>query len=100
LYEYRRKYVTEIIEKYENLFKQGLTARRNDVIFKALEIGAVDTIIVSVNYYTGSQIKKILKMLEIAKNTSCKIEFASSPKIIQKLELDNSVLAILRYRIK
>ncbi|MDH3313311.1 MAG: hypothetical protein OEM28_09240 [Nitrosopumilus sp.] len=100
LYEYRRKYVTEIIEKYENLVKQGLTAKRNDVIFKALEIGAVDTIIVSANYYADSQFKKILKMLEIAKNTSCKIEFASSPKIIQKLELDNSVLAILRYKIK
>ncbi|QLH06168.1 Vms1/Ankzf1 family peptidyl-tRNA hydrolase [Nitrosopumilus ureiphilus] len=100
LYQHRRKYVTEIIEKYENLVKQGLTAKRNDVIFKALEIGAVDTLIVSANYYTDSQFKKIMRMLEIAKNTSCKIEFASSPKIIQKLELDNSVLAILRYKIK
>ncbi len=100
LYQYRKKYVAEIIEKYENLVKQGLTAKRNDVIFKALENGAVDTLIVSSNYYTDSQFKKILKMLEIAKNTSCKIEFASSPKIIQRLELDNSVLAILRYRIK
>ena len=41
-----------------------------------------------------------MKMLEIAKNTSCKIEFAVSPKIIKKLELDDSVLAILRYKIK
>ncbi|MGY5150105.1 MAG: baeRF10 domain-containing protein [Candidatus Nitrosopumilus sp. bin_68KS] len=100
LYQHRKKYVAEIIETYENLVKQGLTEKRNDVIFKALEIGAVSTLIVSSNYYTDSQFKRILKMLEIAKNTSCKIEFASSQKIIQKLELDDSVLAILRYKIK
>ena len=100
LYKHRKKHVTEIIEKYENLVKKGLTAKRNDVIFKALEIGAVDTLIVSANYHSDSQFKKIIKMLEIAKNTSSKIEFAVSPKIIKKLEIDNSVLAILRYRIR
>ncbi len=100
LYQYRRKYVVELIEKYEELVKNGLTAKRNDVIYKALEIGAVDTLIVSVNYRTNSQFKKIMKMLEIAKNTSSKIEFAVSPKIIKKLDLDNAVLAILRYKIR
>jgi len=100
LYQHRRKYVTEIIEKYEKLVKEGLTAKRNDVIYKALEIGAVDMLIVSADYHTNSQFKNIMKMLEIAKNTSSKIEFAVSPKIIKKLEIHDSVLAILRYRIK
>jgi len=100
LYQHRRKYVVEIIEKYEKLFKEGLTAKRNDVIYKALEIGAVKTLIVSAEYHTNSQFKKIMKMLEIAKNTSAKIEFAVSPKIIKNLEIHDSVLAILRYRIK
>ncbi len=100
LYQHRRKYVAEIIEKYEKLFKEGLTAKRNDVIYKALEIGAVKTLIVSAEYHTHPQFKKIMKMLEIAKNTSAKIEFAVSPKIIKKLEIHDSVLAILRYRIK
>ncbi len=100
LYQYRRKYVAEILQKYEKLVKEGLTAKRNTVIFKALEIGAVDTLIVSVNYHSNSQFKNIMNMLEIAKNTSAKIEFVVSPKIIKKLELDDSVLAILRYRIK
>ena len=100
LYQHRRKYVTEIIEKYEKLFKEGLTAKRNDIIYKALEIGAVDTLIVSADYHTNSQFKNIMKMLELAKNSSSKIEFAVSPKIIKKLEIHNSVLAILRYRIK
>ena len=100
LYQHRRKLVIEIIEKYENLVKEGLTAKRNDVILKALEIGAVDTLIVSSNYHSDSQFKKIMKMLEIAKNTSSKIEFVVSPKIIKKLEIDDSVLAILRYRIR
>jgi len=100
LYQHRRNYVAEIIEKYERLVKDGLTAKRNDVIYKALEIGGVDTLIVSADYHTNSQFKNIMKMLEIAKNTSSKIEFAVSPKIIKKLEIHDSVLAILRYRIK
>jgi len=100
LYLQRRKHVAEIIEKYERLVKEGLTAKRNDVIYKALEIGAVDTLIVSADYHTNSQFKKIIKMLEMAKNTSSKIEFAVSPNIIKKLEIHDSVLAILRYRIK
>jgi len=100
LYQHRKKFVTSIIEKYEKLVKDGLTAKRNDVILKALEMGAVDTLIVSANYYTDSQFKKIIAMLEIAKNKSSKIEFVSSPKIIKKLEIDDSVLAILRYKVK
>jgi len=100
LYIHRRKHVTGIIAQYEDLVKNGLTAKRNDVIYKALEIGAVDTLIVSADYHTNSQFTKIMKMLEIAKNTSCKIEFAASPEIIEKLKIDDSVLAILRYRIK
>ena len=100
LYQHRRKYVTQIIAKYEKLFKEGLTAKRNDVIYKALKIGAVDTLIVSANYHTNSQFKIIMKMLEIARNNSTRIEFAVSPTIITKLDLHNSVLAILRYRIK
>ncbi len=100
LYQYRRKYVNEIMEKYEKLVKEGLTAKRNDVISKALKIGAVDTLIVSANYHTNSQFKKIMKMLEIAKSVATKIEFVTSPKIIKKLEINDAVLAILRYRIR
>ena len=74
--------------------------RSNDIIYKALETGAVETLIVSADYHKNSQFKNIMKMLELAKNTSAKIEFAASAKIIQKLEINNSVLAILRYRIK
>lgn len=100
LYQQRRKFVEEIVKKYETLVKEGLTAKRNDVIYKALETGAVDTLIVSADYHSNPQFKKIMEMLEIAKNTSSKIEFASSQKIMKRLEIDNSVLAILRYRIK
>lgn len=100
LYQHRRKYVENIVEKYEKLVKEGLTAKRNDVIYKALEMGAVDTLIVSTDYHSNPKFKNIMKMLEIAKNTSSKIEFAASQKIIKKLEIDDSVLAILRYRIK
>jgi peptide chain release factor subunit 1 len=100
LYMYRRKYVAELIETYDNLFKTGLTAKRNDVIYKALEVGAVDTLVVSANYHTNSKFKNIMKMLEIAENTSCNIEFTYSPKIIERLKINNSVIALLRYKIK
>jgi len=86
--------------QYERLVKDGLTAKKNDVIYRALEMGAVDTLIVSSVYHSDSQFKKILKMLELAKHTSCKIEFVASPKIISKLAIHGSVLAILRYKIK
>ena len=100
LYQYRKKYVAEIIAKYETLVKDGLTAKRNDVIYKALQIGAVDTLIVSMEYHNNAQFKKIIQMLELAKDTSCKIEFAAAKNIIKRLEIDNEVIAILRYKIK
>ncbi len=100
LYQYRKKYVAEIIAKYETLVKDGLTAKRNDVIYKALQIGAVDTLIVSMDYHNNVQFKKIIQMLELAKGTSCKIEFAAAKNIIKRLEIDNEVIAILRYKIK
>ena len=90
----------ELMQKYEKLVKEGLTAKRNNVIHRALKIGSVETLIVSTVFHTKPQFKNILKMLEEAKKTSCKIEFAMSPKIIKKLEIDDSVLAILRYKIK
>ena len=100
LYQNRKKYMLQIISKYENLVKDGLTAKKNEVIYKALERGVVDTLIVSSEYHTNSQFKKILEMLEMARNTQARIEFASSPKIIEKLKIHDSVLAILRYKIR
>lgn len=100
LYEYRKKHMEELMQKYEKLVKEGLTAKKNNVIHRALKIGSVETLIVSTVFHRKPQFKNILKMLEEAKKTSCKIEFAMSPKIIKKLEIDDSVLAILRYRIK
>ena len=100
LYQHRKRHVSEIIKKYEKQVKEGLTAKRNSVIFKALEMGAVDTLIVSANYHTHPRFRNIMKMLQMAKNTSAVIEFAVSPKIIKRLDIDDSVLALLRYKIK
>lgn len=97
LYQHRKKHVEEILEKYDRLVKKKLTERRNEKILKALDVGAVDTLIVSSRYYSEPNFKKIMKMMEIAKQTSATIEFVTSPKIIQRLEIDDSVLAILRF---
>ena len=100
LYQHRKRHVAQIIQKYEKQVKEGLTAKRNPVIFKALEIGAVDTLIVSANYHTHPRFRNIMKMLQMAKNTSAIIEFAVSPRIIKRLDIDDSVLALLRYKIR
>lgn len=100
LYQHRKRHVSEIIKKYEKQVKEGLTAKRNPVIFKALEMGAVDTLIVSANYHTHPRFRNIMKMLQMAKNTSAVIEFAVSPRIIKRLDIDDSVLALLRYKIR
>ena len=100
LYQHRRKHVARIISKYDELVKEGLTAKKNDVIYKALQNASVDTLIVSAEYHTDSQFNKIMKMLEMAKTTSAKIEFVSSPKILERLKINDSVLAILRYRTR
>jgi len=100
LYQHRKKHVEEILDKYDRLVKDGLTERKNEIIFNALKIGAVDTLIVSSTYYSEPQFKRIMNMMEIAKETSSTIEFVSSPKIVKRLEIDDSVLAILRYAIK
>ena len=100
LYQFRRKQVSEKMQKYEKLVKEGLTAKKNSVIYEALKDGAVDTLIVSAEYHKTAQFKKIMKMLEIAKKTSASIEFVSSPKFVKRLSMNESVLAILRYKIK
>ena len=38
LYKYRQKHVKELVEKYEKLVKEGLTEKRNHLIYKAFGI--------------------------------------------------------------
>jgi len=54
LYDYRKKHVLEIISKFEKLVKEGLITKKNSEIPKALEVGAVDPLLVSANYYHSS----------------------------------------------
>ena len=101
LYDYRKKHVLQIVSEFEKFVKEGLVTKKNSQIQKALEIGAVDTLLVSANYYHSSvKSKKIIKMIEMAENTSSKIEFVSNPKLVERLEKYDHVLALLRYKIK
>ena len=56
MYEYRKKHMEELIQKYEKLVKDGLTAKRNNVIYRALKMSAVETLIVSTNYHNSFSI--------------------------------------------
>lgn len=101
LYDYRRKQVLETVSKFERLVKAGLVTKKNSEIQKALEVGAVDTLLVSANYYHSSTMsKKIIKIIEVAENTSSKIEFVTNPKLIRGLEKHDHVIALLRYKFK
>lgn len=102
LYQYRRNYAISLINKFDELVKEGLTETEISAIHQALLLGAVDTLIVSANYYSTSVLEheEIMQMMEIAEKTSTKIEFIINPTLLVRLELYDSVLAILRYRLK
>ncbi len=101
LYNYRKKNVLEIVSKFEKLVKEGLVTKKNSDILKALKVGAVNTLLVSANYYHSSPTsQKITKMIELAENTSSKIEFVTNPKLVKGLAKYDHVLALLRYKLK
>lgn len=100
LYTYRKKYVTIMLEQFEKKVKSGKTARKNPVIKRALAKGAVETLFVSAQYRSNPQYLDILKMLEMAENTSARVEFVVAPNLVKRLQLYDSVLATLRYRFK
>ena len=79
----------------------GLVTKKNPDILKALKVGAVDTLLVSANYYHSSpRNQKITKMIELAENTSSKIEFVTNPKLVKGLAKYDYVIALLRYKFK
>jgi stalled ribosome rescue protein Dom34 len=87
--------------KFENLVKNELVIKKNSDILKALKIGAVDTLLVSANYYHSSiTSQKIIKLIELAENTSSKVEFVTNPKLVKGLAKYDHVLALLRYKFK
>ena len=100
LYAYRKARVTRMLEEFEHKVKEGKTARRNSVIKKALAVGAVGTLYVSAQYRSNPKHLEIMRMLEMAENTSAGIEFVSAPNLVKKLDINDSVLAVLRYKIK
>ena len=87
LYEYRKKHMEELIQKYENLVKDGLMpisiADVRDVIL-------VKVFLLTIYFTVNSQFKNITWKQSLQK-TSCKIEFATSSKIIKKLEALNII---------
>ena len=101
LYDHRKKHVLEIVSKFEKLVKENLVTKKNSEIQKALDVGAVDTLLISANYYHSSPMsQKITKMIENADNTSSKVEFITNPKLVERLAKYDHVLALLRYNFK
>ena len=58
--------------------------------------------LVSANYYhrSSSTSQKITKMIEMAENTSSRVEFVTNPSLVEKLAKYDHALALLRYKFK
>ena len=101
LHDYRRKHVLDLIVNFENQMKEKLVLKKNSLIKKALDVGAVDTLLVSANYFHSLQkSRRIMKMIEMAENTSAEIEFITNPKLVEKLEIHDHIIALSRYKFK
>ncbi len=99
---FRKNFELNLLRRFEDTVKKGLTEKENMAIHQALKRGAVDTMIIASDYYaaTPSENRKIIRMIELAEKTSATVEFITNPALLHKLHHYGSVIAILRYRIK
>ena len=90
----------EIIEEFLSLISKGKTEYGKEKVTQALEIGAVEKLIISETTLMQER-KEIEKIMNIAEMTKCEIIVISSKnpqeKIIQNL---SGVGAILRYKLE
>lgn len=101
LYDFRKKRVLDMTLKFEKSVKANLIAKDNSKIQKALKLGAVDTLLITANYFPSSlRDKKITAMIEQAENTSSNVEFVTNPKLVERLAQYDNVLALLRYPLR
>ncbi|HNV00995.1 MAG TPA: mRNA surveillance protein pelota [archaeon] len=90
----------EVIEEFLSLISKGKTEYGKDKVIEALELGAVEKLLISETSLMQER-KEIEKIMDLAETTKCKIFVISSKnpqeKIIQNL---SGVCAILRYKLE
>jgi stalled ribosome rescue protein Dom34 len=87
------------LTKVKESIKRGLFLTENQEICRALEAGAVDTVLIASDYHAATPKEKemILKMIEVAEASAAEIEFITNKEILGKLHRYGSVVASLRY---
>ncbi|MCD6248163.1 MAG: hypothetical protein J7J17_01750 [Hadesarchaea archaeon] len=100
LNRYREKLESGLLSSARRSARRGLTVDENREILKALERGAVETILIASDYYaaTPEEDELIIKMIEEAERTSAEVEFITKETVLEELHKHGSVIALLRYR--
>ena len=70
LYAYRKTRVTRMLEEFEHKVTEGKTARRNSLIKISTSCRSGWTLYVSAQYRSNPKHLEIMRMLEMAENTS------------------------------
>ena len=98
---FRKNLEYQQLLKVEDNVRKGLAEKENKIIIKALQRGAVDTLLIASDYFakTPQENKRIIRMIELAEKTSAEVEFITNQEVLNKLHNHGSVVAILRYKI-
>jgi peptide subunit release factor 1 (eRF1) len=98
--EYRTETELKQLVGVEGGVGKGFALTENREIHRALEAGAVKTLLIASDYYaaTPEENERILQMIEMAENTAAEIEFITNEEVLEKLHRHGSVVATLRYR--
>ena len=97
--KYRKELESRLLAEVRENEREGLALIKNQEIQKALESGAVKTILIASDYYaaTPEEDERIIKMIEEAERTSAEIEFITNEAVLKELHKHGSVVASLRY---
>ena len=100
LNKYREKLESRLLSDVRENLKEGLVLNENRNIRRALERGAVGTILFASDYYAAApeEDEMIIRMIEGAERTSAEVEFITKEAILKELHKHGSVVASLRYR--
>jgi peptide subunit release factor 1 (eRF1) len=98
---FRKDVELKLLSGVEESIKRKLVVKENREILKALEVGAVEKLLVASDYYaaTPGENELILRLIELAEQTSAEIEFITQQDVLKELHHHGSVIAILRYRL-
>jgi peptide subunit release factor 1 (eRF1) len=100
LNKYREKRESGLLSSVRENMKRELVLNENREIQRALERGAVGTILIASDYYaaTSEEDEMIIRMIEEAEHTSAEVEFITKEAILKEMHKHGNLVALLRYK--